>query len=298
MCPQQNPSMNEKSNEERILYFGYGSNLDRKDWEKWCQRKGINPEGLKEIEPAWIDGFRMVFDYFSKTRNGGAANLQIVNSGNGATPGAIYEVDEYTKKALDRKEGHPNPQFYNRITTTAYTADGTAHNVFTYIHEPEKDQFHPPTEHYGNLIQNGLDRLDLPTNWLDAAKKVIPKQKFDLIFVYGTLMKGMSRHNIINEQCKFVCKGSVKGDLYDMEDYPGLVQGEGLVHGEVYRMNNPSQVIQYLDIIEGIDREPPLFKRVIQQVETDNGLIWAYTYHYGNSVKSLDKIEDGVWQST
>ena len=57
--------MNKNTDSERILYFGYGSKLDKEDWTKWCNKKGYDPSGLKEICHAWIDGFNLSFDYFS-----------------------------------------------------------------------------------------------------------------------------------------------------------------------------------------------------------------------------------------
>ena len=81
-----------------------------------------------------------------------------------------------------------------------------------------------------------------------------------------------------------------------MGSYPGLIPGEGIIHGEVYRANDMFQVIQRLDWIEGAGGNNPLFNRVIQQVETENGKVWAYTYHYANSVDSFERILSGNWR--
>ena len=59
---------------------------------------------------------------------------KLLASGRAATPGALFEIDEETLEALDRKEGHPNPKYYQRKIVTAYTADGKAHQAYTYIH--------------------------------------------------------------------------------------------------------------------------------------------------------------------
>ena len=121
--------MSEEMPLEPMLYFGYGSNLDHADWTKWCHRKGRNPDGLKEIGPAWIDEYYLTFDYYSSTREAGAANLKLLASGRAATPGALFEIDADTLASLDRKEGHPNPKYYQRIIVTAYTPDGKAHQA-------------------------------------------------------------------------------------------------------------------------------------------------------------------------
>ena len=57
------------------------------------------------------------------------------------------------------------------------------------------------------------------------------------------------------------------------------------------------QLIQRLDWIEQATGDNPLFKRVILQVDTELGPVWAYTYHYAESVESCEKIDSGNWKS-
>ena len=141
--------MNKSTEHERMLYFGYGSNLDYADWTKWCNKMGFEPSGLKEIGPAWIDGYNLTFDYFSETRNGGAANLNRLASGMAATPGALYEIDKETLRALDQKEGHPT--YYKRFEQIVYTSDGRSHHAYTYIHSSTENKFHSPIKIYQYL---------------------------------------------------------------------------------------------------------------------------------------------------
>ncbi len=287
--------MNEKVDSERMLYFGYGSNLDHEDWTRWCNQKRINPGGLKEIGPAWIDGFVLDFNYYSSSREAGAANLTWVASGMAATPGALFEIDEYTRDALDRKEGHPT--HYRRVEKIVHTADGQSHRAYTYIHESEESQFHAPSDEYVELIRNGLMRLELPTTWLDSSLGLIEQPRFDYVFAYGTLMKGMVRANEMQEGSEFYCKGSTKGLLYDIGDYPGMALGDGVVHGEVYKASDMFQFIQRLDWIEGCGGGDPLFDRAIQEINTENGKVWAYVYHYARCLDSFVQIESGNWKS-
>ena len=240
--------MSEEMPLEPMLYFGYGSNLDHADWTKWCLRKGRNPDGLKEIGPAWLDEYYLTFDYYSSTREAGAANLKLLASGRAATPGALFEIDADTLASLDRKEGHPNPKYYQRKIVTAYTPDGKAHQAYTYIHYAKEDNFHPPSDEYEALIRNGLERLDLTTDWLDSALDHSMSARFEYVFVYGTLMEGMSRHSEMQDGCTLVCEGTVQGNLYHISDYPGLVAGNGTVQGELYRVSDMFQIIQRLDL--------------------------------------------------
>ena len=277
------------------LYFAYGSNLDKDDWTQWCIARGKDSSGLKEIGPAWLDEYQLVFDYYSSSRECGAANIVRIASGMAATPGALFEIDDYTLKLLDRKEGVKIPGCYNREIVTVYTSDGQSHEAVTYIHNAEESTFFEPSKHYESLIRNGLLRLNLPTAWLDFAieRKIHPK--FNLVFVYGTLMRGKSRHNDMKDGCEFVCNGTTHGSLYHVSDYPGLVQGEGTVHGELYSAVDMFEVIQRLDWIEGACAENPLFNRVIRKIQTSNGEFWAYSYQYNREVTETQLISSGVW---
>ena len=99
-------------------------------------------DGLKEIGPTWIGEYFLTFDYYSISREAGAANLKLLASGRAAAR-AVFEIDEETLEALDRKEGHPNPKYYQEEIVTAYTADGKSHQAYTYIHYATEDNFHP-----------------------------------------------------------------------------------------------------------------------------------------------------------
>lgn len=277
------------------LYFGYGSNLDKNDWTKWCKERGKDPSGLKELGPAWLDEYQLVFDYYSSSRECGAANIVRVASGMAATPGALFEIDEYTLKLLDRKEGVKIPGCYQRETVTVYSADGESHEAVTYIHISEKSSYFEPSKHYESLIRNGLLRLNLPTTWLDFAIKKDIQPRFDLVFVYGTLMRGKSRHKEMEDGCEFVCEGTAHGTLYRVSDYPGLVNGEGFVGGELFRAVDMFEVIQRLDWIEGACGENPLFNRVIRKIETLQGDCWAYSYNYNRGVEESQLIASGKW---
>ncbi|MGB1935418.1 MAG: gamma-glutamylcyclotransferase [Candidatus Poseidoniaceae archaeon] len=287
--------MNKMAEKIPTLYFGYGSNLDKEDWTKWCEERGKDSSGLKELGPAWLDEYQLVFDYYSSSRECGAANLVKVASGMAATPGALFEIDEYTLKLLDRKEGVKIQGCYQREIVTVFTADGQSHEAVTYIHISEDPIYHEPSEHYESLIRNGLARLNLPTTWLDFAigKEIQPR--FDLVFVYGTLMRGKSRHSEMNDGCEFVCDGTTQGYLYHVSDYPGLVAGEGFVSGELFKAVDMFEVIQRLDWVEGANGKNPLFNRVIRKITTEQGEFWAYSYNYNRGVEESQLIASGKW---
>jgi gamma-glutamylcyclotransferase (GGCT)/AIG2-like uncharacterized protein YtfP len=62
----------------------------------------------------------------------------------------------------------------------------------------------------------------------------------DLLFVYGTLMRGFRLHHLLAERAEYVGDGEVQGLLFDLGSYPAAVRGEGRgIRGEVYRLLHP-----------------------------------------------------------
>lgn len=62
---------------------------------------------------------------------------------------------------------------------------------------------------------------------------------YNLLFVYGTLMSGLSAHVFLIDS-EFVSHGILYGAklLHLEEGYPGVVESEGEVFGEVYRVDD------------------------------------------------------------
>lgn len=72
-----------------------------------------------------------------------------------------------------------------------------------------------------------------------------------LIFVYGTLRRGGVRAMpTLFPAAKFIGRANVRGCLYDLGEYPGLLLDEStsLVTGEVYEIDD--EILQQLDEIE------------------------------------------------
>lgn len=106
----------------------------------------------------------------------------------------------------------------------------------------------------------------------------------DLLFVYGTLMRGLPLHHLLDGRCQFVGRGTVKGRLLDLGRYPGAVPDEaGTVHGEIYRLFAPS-LLATLDQEEEYRPEAPersLYLRRPAAVRLADGRearAWIYWY--------------------
>ena len=290
--------------EEGTLYFGYGSNLDWDDWQAWCEGKKLRSEGLLELSPCWLPNYSMKFHYFSNSREGGAAD--VVETGRGhAVPGVLFRMNDDTLRAMDRKEG-VKAGAYARRKVEVILPNGTFVEALTYcVTEKRREgRFIQPTTFYCDLIENGLRKRKLPIGELkNAIENFAPSYPLENLFVYGTLMKGELRHPTLSE-CS-IGEGrsaSTTGALIELDDYPGMLTGEkGVVHGEVYQIDQMYSTLRTLDTIEGFygyDSTHSLFTRTIVQIKTEHGMEWAWTYAYNCGDEEKKKIiESGNWKN-
>lgn len=124
-------------------------------------------------------------------------------------------------------------------------------------------------------------------------------KKDDLVFVYGTLRRGMGADLSAKPNNTFICPDRINGEMYNIGWYPGVVdvtpvelagfnEGQPTIAGEVFRIDAQS-LCTLLDNYEGY---PDLYDRV--QVSTENGLtVWVYTFNYDVSQK--EPIPGGDW---
>jgi len=285
------------------LYFGYGSNLDWDDWKSWCEKKNLRFEGLVELSPCWLPNYSLKFHYFSNGRDGGAAD--VVETGRGhAVPGVLFRMDDVTLKVMDRKEG-TKVEAYERRNVRVTLPNGTFVEALTYCvtKKSREDRFIQPTNAYTNLILQGLKKRKLPIGELkNAIENFSPSYPLEKIFVYGTLMHGELRHSTLMESS--IGEGqpaSARGTILDLGDYPGMIAGdEGVIHGEVYQIDQVYPTLQTLDSIEGFygyNSNHSLFTRTIVQIDTEQGPEWAWTYVYNKEAgEEYQTIGSGNWQ--
>jgi len=115
----------------------------------------------------------------------------------------------------------------------------------------------------------------------------------DLLFAYGTLMRGLPLHHLIEGRAEFVAAGSISGRLVDLGGYPGaLPGGSGTIRGEVYRLPSAG-LLTALDSAEG-----PEFPRGLTPVRLDDGReARAWTYWFKGSVNGAVPIPHGDYRS-
>ena len=104
----------------------------------------------------------------------------------------------------------------------------------------------------------------------------------------------MERENIMTGE--FVSNGIIKGDLYDLGPFPGLVEGKGEVFCEVYHSRDMESDIDFLDQIEGANIMPPLYERKLIPVLCDDGkLRFGNCYFYCGDIEGHNVISNGIW---
>lgn len=127
----------------------------------------------------------------------------------------------------------------------------------------------------------------------------------DLLFVYGTLMRGydhpMSR--LLSANAAFEGEVSCRGQLHLIRHYPGLVlSGEAgdVVHGELYRLREPDALLREFDMYEacgeGFPEPTEYVRRVLPVTRTGGDAVEAWTYVYNWPVSHLPRIESGRFQ--
>ena len=105
----------------------------------------------------------------------------------------------------------------------------------------------------------------------------------DLLFVYGTLRPVLATgwpRNLVGD-LEVVATATVAGLLYDLGDYPGMVAGEGVVHGELLRIGDDERLAA-IDAYEECGGPQALFRREAVQATCADGrraAAWAYFYN-------------------
>lgn len=121
------------------------------------------------------------------------------------------------------------------------------------------------------------------------------------VFVYGTLKPGLRYYHVATAGGEFESEeGYVDGfDLYHLmpENYPVAIRGSGQIFGWIYTYSDIERALNYLDQLEGIDEDPPLYERVLTTSNTGMQ-VWMYLgLDFARYTSSLgaSKISSGVW---
>jgi len=284
-------------------YFAYGSNLNLVDLESWCQRMGRPPALMVQAGvPAFLPDHELVFDYLSPSRKGGVLDLR--SSVGRIVPGALFDVTEEDLRTLDLKEGVP--LIYHRVEKRVLLGDGREVQARAYEVAPAYRLPPPvaPADAYVAIVAAGLAAFGHDDRMLRAAATGAAAPLLVTgLFVYGTLLRGGSRHGEFDR-----CGGaagavpvSARGSLLDCGSFPGMLPGtEGTVHGELVELRDVPLALTHLDGVEGFEgfeAARALFRRALIKVTTANGAdLLAWTYLWAGTDRH-PRIPSGDWLS-
>jgi gamma-glutamylcyclotransferase (GGCT)/AIG2-like uncharacterized protein YtfP len=119
------------------------------------------------------------------------------------------------------------------------------------------------------------------------------------LFAYGTLVPGCepAQMNSICSQMEPIGEATVRGILYDLGAFPGVVEGNGVVRGVVLRV--PKVAWGAMDAYEGCPipgGEGGLFRRIMTRATLDGGEeLDCWMYVYARDVRVGRVVPSGDW---
>lgn len=123
----------------------------------------------------------------------------------------------------------------------------------------------------------------------------------DYLFVYGTLMQPFdtAMNRFLRENSRFRGAATVRGRLYDLGRYPGLVPDQTAgrsITGHLYQLTAPAKVLAVLDRYEGYDPAHPTageYRRERIRLSRDGEVLDCWVYLYNADPNRLPEITSG-----
>ncbi|KPM49487.1 gamma-glutamylcyclotransferase family protein [Jiulongibacter sediminis] len=124
----------------------------------------------------------------------------------------------------------------------------------------------------------------------------------EYLFVYGTLMQKCTRNEwsaFLLKNARYLGEAKIRGDLYKVDYYPGLIKSENWVYGELFEIQDSSYIFHYLDQYEDYrpnDPENSLYTREKSEVWlTDNSVksFSSWVYYYKKPFRQFEKYPKG-----
>lgn len=149
--------------------------MDKEDLDRWCEEKDFPKITPKSIIPAKLVGYRLAFNYYSSSRNCGAANIMEVE--NGEVYGLLMEIDNDEHRIIRKKEGCP--KCYKEVKICVDTFEGQRMGgAITYkvVKNRELDCHQPPSKNYLCLIISNAIKYRFPSFYIKALKRIKTKE--------------------------------------------------------------------------------------------------------------------------
>lgn len=152
--------------------FFYDSSMNRSDLRSWLEAGGYDSSLIVNAEPAKLEGYDFVWNYYSTGKAGGTANLE--HKEGSTIWGVLIEFEDSLLKAFDRRQGHP--MFYsrgeNRIPVQR-VPDGKTVFAWLYIAGPNKRDRRDvwPSRGYKKVILDAALFWDFPQDYIEKIKE-------------------------------------------------------------------------------------------------------------------------------
>jgi DNA modification methylase len=265
-----------------MKYFTYGSNMDLEDLQNWCERKGHVFPDLKSLGTGYIENFELAFNYYSKGRSGGAANIIAKQNS---------QVSSYIKNTLDEILG--KECFRNEIIWSYSGWRRADNNQFSRKH----DTVYFYSRNSRKWIYKGAYESWVPGYNIQELKQleINSDEKGDYAFISGkktyltdfmeTYIKNRKQSIKKDEQGQFVWadgRNTVKRYLKDV-----LVEGKAVDDvWEIRALTTSSK-----DRL-GYDTQKPeeLLHRFIEATSNENDLIADFFCGSGTTLAVAEKL--------
>jgi hypothetical protein len=153
--------------QHHIWVFAYGSNMHLADLRRWLTQHDYPCDGIYDVQPALIEGYELVWNYRSKARSGGAANVQKAPSA--TLWGLALAVCATTFEGLDAKEGHPH-RYHRGAHPKATTLIGPERRVESWLYQVLPEFTHPtpqlPRQAYLQLMVDAAEQFAAPPDYM------------------------------------------------------------------------------------------------------------------------------------
>jgi len=157
---------------ERIVwYFAYGSNMNKKDLDRWCTKKKYSPIKLISPVKATLTDHKLCFTHYSSKRKGGVADIIICEGEK--VEGILCQITEDDLDKIEEKEGAPN--VYRRKIVNVVLGKGITQCATTY-EVCRKEGVFLPSRKYMDTIIKGARTYHLSTNYISKLKKIKVKK--------------------------------------------------------------------------------------------------------------------------
>jgi gamma-glutamylcyclotransferase len=141
-----------------VRYFAYGSNID-------ADQMGDRAPSAVPLGVGRLDGYRLVFNVYSRRWEGGAANME--PDPQAQVWGVVWDIPDEELGNLDSFAGHP--VFYRREQVPVNLGEGTE-TCFTY-RVANKAGYVRPTDAYLERVRAGMRAREFPEEAFEALER-------------------------------------------------------------------------------------------------------------------------------